>query len=223
MWRAWTLAALDGLPSRAAGVGRARHPGGRRPLRGPVRRRRPRVRRGRAALARGGAGGAGGASRGAPGGREAAVHVDELRAHRRGPQPAQPRVGRREVQVAALVLDPVARHVQEQQVIGPAVGEELLDRQVDLVRGLVEQRANLEATDRGVAQHPRERLGIAGGRAQPPQARVVVVGAGDDQRSGSRPSPVSHPCGGSATRRSAAAAPPTTARSAPARRRPSGA
>ncbi len=75
----------------------------------------------------------------------------------------------------------MAGKVQQQQIIGPPVGEELLHCQVDLVGWLVQQGAHLEAADLGIAQHAGQRLGVAGGGAQLPQPRVGVVVAGDDQ------------------------------------------
>src|SRR4029453_12100649 len=106
------------------------------------------------------------------------------------------------------------------QVVWPAVGEELLHRQVHLVRWLVWQDADLEVADVGIAQDPVQRLGIAVGSAKPAQPRVGVAVVGDDQGTASAVHrSLTGPCGGAATRRSGAAVPLTTPRSAPGRRR----
>ena len=76
----------------------------------------------------------------------------------------------------------MAGEVHQQQVIGVAVGgEELRDCLIDLESGRVEKRPHLEPADVGVSEHPGERLGVLRRRTQPPQPRVAVVVAGDDQ------------------------------------------
>ena len=89
----------------------------------------------------------------------AAVHppVDELGGHGSRPQPPQPGVSRSEVQLAVFVLDSMTGEVQQQQIIGLAVGEELLHRQVHLVSGLIEQGAHLEIADDRITQYRRKR------------------------------------------------------------------
>ena len=66
----------------------------------------------------------------------------------------------------------MAREVQEQEVVGPAVGEEFLDVLPDDVLGLVEQRAHVEIADLGIPEHPGQRFGIVGRGAQPAKPRA---------------------------------------------------
>ena len=72
--------------------------------------------------------------------------------------------------------------MHQQQVAWLAVGEELFHGQVDHVRGLVQQRAHAESADGRIAQHGRQRPGVAGRGPQPPQPQIGVLIAGDDQR-----------------------------------------
>ncbi len=72
--------------------------------------------------------------------------------------------------------------VEEQQVSGSAVREELLHGFTDDVPRLVEHRVDAEVPDQRVFEHPGERVGVATGRAQAAQARVLELVAGHDQR-----------------------------------------
>ena len=95
-------------------------------------------------------------------------------------------VGGREVQLPAVVLEPVAREVQQQQLVATAVAEERRDPATqDRVR-LVQGRGDLELADLGVPQDLRQRRGVPRGRAQPAQLRVRVGVGRDDQRKPSR-------------------------------------
>jgi hypothetical protein len=110
--------------------------------------------------------------------------VHERGRHRGRPQPLQAGVGGGEVEAAVVVLDPVAGHIEEQQVLPAPVGEEVLDGQVEDMAGLVELGGHLEAADRRLLEHLGQPLGVGGRRPQLAQVAVLVVGAGDDQGGG---------------------------------------
>jgi hypothetical protein len=63
-----------------------------------------------------------------PGAAAAHPPVDEFGRHGSRAQPPQPGVSHSEVQLTVFVLDPVTGEMQQQQIIGMAVGEELLHR-----------------------------------------------------------------------------------------------
>ena len=91
-------------------------------------------------------------------------------------------VGRREVELAAVVLEAVAGEVQEQQVVAPAVREERRDLAAQDGLGLVDRQLDREVADRRVVEDPGQLLGIAGRGAQPTQLLVAVRAVRDDER-----------------------------------------
>jgi len=108
------------------------------------------------------------------------LRVDEVGGDGGRAEQPQLGVGGGEVELAVLVLDPVAGEVHQQQVIGGAVDEELLDRLGDHVRRLVEHGAHLEAADVRVAQHPRQCVGAVWRRSlgRPGDARCQPAAFG---------------------------------------------
>ena len=97
-------------------------------------------------------------------------------------EPVLDRVPGREVEPPAQVDQAVAGQVDQEQVVGAPVGEEVLDREPDLLRLLVDHRGDREAADLGIGQQVAQVCGVAGGCTQPPQRRVDVVGDSDHQR-----------------------------------------
>ena len=89
----------------------------------------------------------------------------------------------------SLVLDAVAREVQEQQVLRAAVAEEARDPPRQMRLRLVQQHLDVEVALRRVAQDVRQLLGVGGRRAQLLELGVAVVRGGDDERV---PSPRRH-------------------------------
>jgi hypothetical protein len=71
--------------------------------------------------------------------------------------------------------------VEQQHVVGPPLGEQVLDPPPDDVRGLVARHVHLEVTDLGVVQHRGQGLRIRRRREQVPQPLVFVLVARDDQ------------------------------------------
>src|SRR5829696_5203063 len=84
---------------------------------------------------------------------DAHLPVDEVGRQRGGGQPSQSGVGHGEIQVAGLVRQAVTGEVQEQQVLGSGLREEVLYGFVHRLRRLVEQCLGIEAADFWVAQH----------------------------------------------------------------------
>jgi hypothetical protein len=69
----------------------------------------------------------------------------------------------------------VARKVHHEQIISMTVDEEFFYGSVDLVRGLVDQRAHLEIADTLILQYRRQGPGVASRGTQPPQPRIVIL------------------------------------------------
>ena len=80
---------------------------------------------------------------------------------------------RGEEQLARLVLEPVAGEVQQHDVVGARLREEVVDARLDLVGLLVPGHLDLEGGHRGIAQHGGECFGVRCWRAQPAQAGVA--------------------------------------------------
>jgi hypothetical protein len=76
----------------------------------------------------------------------------------------------------------VPGEVQQQQVVGPGVGEEALDGSLDLLGRAVDQLLHIEATDRPVAEHAGQRVDVAARRPQLREPGVGVRRGGDEQR-----------------------------------------
>ena len=96
-------------------------------------------------------------------------------------QPVDPRVGRGEVQLAVVVLQPVAREMDEQQLVACPVGEERVERRPELCQRRVQGELDVEPADLGVAEDRLERLGVAAGAAQRREASILVLAGGDDE------------------------------------------
>jgi hypothetical protein len=107
--------------------------------------------------------------------------LHEVGRHRRRPEPIGPRVAGGEEQLAGLALQTVTGEVQQEYVVRPAVGEQVLDVRTDDVRRLVAHHAHVEAADLWVAQHTAQRVGVRPRREQVPQSFVLVLVVGDDQ------------------------------------------
>ena len=99
-----------------------------------------------------------------------------------GRQPVLEGVACREVQAASWVHEAVAGQVDEQQVVGAPVGQEVLDGQADLLGLLVDHRCDREAADVRVGQQVAQLRGVARWGTQPPQGRVDVIRDRDHQR-----------------------------------------
>ena len=109
-----------------------------------------------------------------------AVHPAGLDAGRH--QPVDPRVGRREVELAVVVLQAVAREVDEEQVVPAAIGEEALERASAARRAAHSARAG-----RRTRRSPRCESTVWSASASSPgpterrEARVLVLARGDDE------------------------------------------
>jgi hypothetical protein len=69
--------------------------------------------------------------------------------------------------------------MNEQQVVQAAIGEEFLSRSIHDADGLVDHASDLEAPDRRIPKHSRERICILGGSAQ--QAKLgILISPGRD-------------------------------------------
>ena len=86
-----------------------------------------------------------------------------------------------EVEPSPLVHEAVARQVQEQEVVRPPVGEEVLDGHAHLMRPVVHHRGDREPADLRVGQEVTKVRGITGRGTQPTQHRVDVVGDGNHE------------------------------------------
>ena len=100
----------------------------------------------------------------------------------RGREPILDRVPRREVEPPTQVDHAVAGQVDEEQVIRATVGEEVLDRQPDLLRLLVDHRGHRKTPDLGIGQDVTQVCRVPSRRTQPPKGRVDVIGDSDHQR-----------------------------------------
>jgi hypothetical protein len=101
--------------------------------------------------------------------------------HAGGAEHGQVGVPRCQMQPATRVLDPMAGEVQQQQIVPVAIGEERGDAPPDRALVGVQEQPHVEAADRGIAQHPGERLGVVARRPQLGQLGIVVPGVGDHQ------------------------------------------
>ncbi len=116
--------------------------------------------------------------------RAAAGHLaaDELGRDRGRIQMRDLGVGGGEVELTAVVLEPMAGEVQQQQRVARPVAEERGDPPAQRGVALVRRQLDLEPADLGIAQDVGERLGVARRGAEPAQLRVAVRVGGDDQR-----------------------------------------
>ena len=89
-------------------------------------------------------------------------------------EPVQPGVGGGEVQPPTGIQLPVAGQVDQQQVSGAAVGQEVLDGQADLLGRLVDHGGDGEAADARVGQDLRQVGGVPGRGPQPAQPGIGV-------------------------------------------------
>ncbi len=114
-----------------------------------------------------------------------AVHapLDEVGRDSRGPEPVRAGVASREEQLARVALQPVAREVQQHQVLRLALGEQVLDVTTHDVGGLVVHDLDVEAAELLVAQDIRQGFRICRRRPEAAQPGIVVLIAGDDQGS----------------------------------------
>jgi hypothetical protein len=91
--------------------------------------------------------------------------------------------------------------MQQQEIIGASVGEELLDREVHFVRRPIEQRAHVEVPDFWILQDRGQRSRVARGSTQLLHARIAVGVARDDEGATDLSHGVRKPRDASATRR----------------------
>jgi len=115
-----------------------------------------------------------------PGGSHAPL--DEVGRDRRGSEPVRAGVAGSEEQLPRVVLQAVTREVEQQQVIGLAVREEVLDAPAHDMRRLVVHHLHVEVADVLVPQDLRQRFGVGSRRPQAAQPRILVLVAGDDER-----------------------------------------
>ena len=71
--------------------------------------------------------------------------------------------------------------MEQQHVVRPTVGEQVLDLRLDNVCRFVAYHVHVEAADLRVAEHPGQRLRVRRGSEQMPQPLVVILIAGHDQ------------------------------------------
>lgn len=89
--------------------------------------------------------------------------LDEVRGHRRRAEPVRAGVAGGEEQLAGVVLQAVAGKVQQEDVVGTALGAEVLDLRLHHVRGFVAHHPDFEVADRAVGQHTGEGVRVRRG------------------------------------------------------------
>jgi hypothetical protein len=108
---------------------------------------------------------------------------NEIRGHRRGPESIRAGVRGREKQLARLALQAVTGEVQQQYVVRPSLGEQVVDLPLHDVRRFIGDDIDLaEAAYLRITEHAAERLSVGGRRGETTESGVVVLVVGDDQR-----------------------------------------
>ena len=100
---------------------------------------------------------------GPPGSAPAHQPVDQRCIDRGRNKEAGPRIGRREEELAAVVLDAVTGEVKDDEVISLARGQERVDPFGDRPTGGVSENLDLEVSDLRIGEDARESLGVLGG------------------------------------------------------------
>jgi hypothetical protein len=86
-----------------------------------------------------------------------------------------------EIELAGVVLDPMAREMQDDEVVEPGIAQELLDMLTDRPVRLIEEGGDFEVAKLRIAEHLCESFGILGRGAQALQAGILVGVCRNDQ------------------------------------------
>jgi hypothetical protein len=85
------------------------------------------------------------------------------------------------MQPSVVVLDPMARQVDQEQVIQAAISKEPLHRPPHNVRRLVDHLLDVEVTDGRVSEHSGKLGGVLGRGTQASKRLVLMGPSGDDK------------------------------------------
>jgi hypothetical protein len=88
---------------------------------------------------------------------------------------------RGEIQLASVVLDPMAREVQDDEIVQLGFAQELLDMLTDRPVRLIEEGGDFEVPKLRIAENVCESFGILGRGAKALQAGILVRVGRNDQ------------------------------------------